>query len=210
LTVRDWLATTPFYDKLTAADYFSIDDDDLTERQLEVLEEARRRGFLFDPTPVEPQDYWGGYGFRHRCWPEMFSDGRHSGFFSVQDGYKTPCHFAIWDEFCSRVLDRPSVTAGRFFPEDWGEGRFRDTLGVRVHDRRARQDYRPARRGWGGLVRMAADAAVGSFPLASWVFFDGRTLAVLVAAEKAELLAAHLHDRMVDDLGVPEPDFERS
>jgi hypothetical protein len=106
------------------------------------------------------------------------------------------------------VLGRPSVTAGRFFPEDWGEDRFRGTLGVRVHDHHARQDYRPARKGWGPLVRMAADASVGSFPLASWVFFDGKTLAALVAAKDAEALAVMLHDRLEEVLDMYEPDFD--
>jgi hypothetical protein len=168
-TIRDWLATTPFYDSRSAEDYFLCM---LTERQLGVLEEAARRGFLYDPEP-EPGDFRGNYGMYYRCWPEKFHDEEFRRGSWTLGNVGTPCHFRVWDEFCSRVLDRPSVIAGRFFPEHLGRDRplisrtpppsqniFRGTLGVRVHDHRARQDYRPARRGWDGLVRMAADAAM--------------------------------------------------
>jgi hypothetical protein len=219
LTIHEWLATTPFYGSRSAEDYFQCV---LTGRQLGVLERAALRGFLFDPEP-ERNDFRGNYGMHYRCWPEKFHDEEfRKGSWSTEN-VGTPDHFPVWDEYCCRVLDRPSVIAGRFFPEHLGRDRplisrtppapqniFRGTLGVRVHDHHACQDYRPARRGWGQLVRMAADAAAGSFPLASWIFFDGRTLAVLVTAAEAEALAAMLHDRMVDDLGVPEPDFKRS
>jgi hypothetical protein len=60
-TIRAWLATRPGI----------IDGRPWTERQMEVLEQAARRGFLFDPDP-EPFDFLGSdMNIRDRHWPEV-------------------------------------------------------------------------------------------------------------------------------------------
>jgi hypothetical protein len=80
---------------------------------------------------------------------------------------------------------------------------------VLVYDNHA-GDYRPARRGWYELVKLASAAALGHYPDDPWLYFDGNTLAVQVAAGDAELLAAQLHDRLDEVLDIDEPGFERS
>jgi hypothetical protein len=208
-TVRDWLAAHVRGPR------------ELPGRQLEVLEQARLRGYLFDPDP-EPFDFLGSdMSIRDRHWPEVCerdrpghwaewlerceAAGDHRWGYSVEEGQGEPTHFGEWQYYCFRVLGRPSVTAGRFLPEHWHE----DTFGVLVCANSA-GDYRPARRGWHELVKLASAAALGHYPEAPWLYFDGNVLAVQVAAADAELLAAQLRDRLEEVLDLDEPDFERS
>jgi hypothetical protein len=233
-TVREWLATRPFRGEANARAYFGFRP---TRRQLDVLDRAARRGYLYDPDP-EPGDFprlgrWYGV-WRNgdaRCWPyrnapdaDDFSPARlwwldlgHGAEWEArceaagrgwlprewEEAAPVPRHYRVWADFCYYVLGRPSVTAGRFIPEHWHE----DTLGVRVYNNHA-GDYRPARRGWYEMVRLASAAALTHYPEEPWFYFDGNTLAIQVAAADAEALAAQLTDRLLEVLDIDEPGFD--
>jgi hypothetical protein len=221
-TVREWLAARPFRgyrNRLAPLEWFDVTP---TDRQVEVLEQARLRGYLYDPDP-EPGDYPRTRrtpiqrGLDTRCWPyreygpKSFLPFHHEEWearcaaaglpWTLRDwqASEVPLHFDIWQGYCACVLNRPSVAAGRFIPEHWND-EFCGTLGVKLHTGyHDGSEFRLEDTDWAALLMLAVG---GAHPIHFdyWLYSDCYTIAVQVSAPDAEALAAALTDRLLEVL----------
>jgi hypothetical protein len=107
-----------------------------------------------------------------------------------------PRHYYVWEDYCECVLDRPSVTAGRFVPAHWND----DTLGVKLHTNyHDGSDFWLEDVDWAALLMLAV-GGVCTVHYDHWIYSDGSTIAVQVPASGAEALAAAMTDRLIEVL----------
>jgi hypothetical protein len=109
---------------------------DMTPRQMEVLEKAAERGYLIDYNPLvselRPTNFHRVEGLTRpildddvACWPSPWEidpvrwERRYDReSLPVEDAISVgpPRHHTVWEHYCCEVLQRPAMTLGHFTP----------------------------------------------------------------------------------------------